>query len=117
MVEASKSMKGTTKSLPGFLAKYSDIICRWLNDYCILFQKADDAYIDYFKCMDRDKRNSLIQDYVDIRVFLESVKQIKNKCTNACQSEISSIADEQQTQTNKESEVEEDEEIPEQIVG
>lgn len=88
MVHASNSMKGTTKSLPGFLAKHSSTICRWLNDYCVLFQKADDAYIDYLKFMDRERRNSLVQDYVDIRVFLEAVKQLKNRSVETKESEV-----------------------------
>lgn len=29
--------------------------------------------------MERDKRNALVQDYVDIRVFLMSVQQMKNR--------------------------------------
>lgn len=71
-------MKGTTKSLPGFLAKNVDIVCKWLKEYCILFQKAEDAGIDYFKEMNRSDRDTLIQDYVDIHVFLETINTIKN---------------------------------------
>ena len=72
-------MKGTSKSLPGFLAKNIDLICKWLKEYSILFQKADDACIDYMKYMERDKRNELVQDYVDIHTFIELVQMLKNK--------------------------------------
>ena len=79
MSNAIKSMKGTSKSLPGFLAKNVDLICDWLYEYCALFQKADDAGIDYIKNMEREKRNKLVQDYVDMHVFIELVKKLKNK--------------------------------------
>ena len=80
MLESVKVMKGSSKSLPGFLAKHIDIICRWLSDYCVLFQKADDAYIEYLKMMERERRDQLVQDYVDIRVFLSLVSELKNRC-------------------------------------
>ena len=48
--------------------------------------------------MDREQRNTLIQDYVDIRVFIESVKQLKNRAIS------------------KESEEKENEEVLEQAV-
>ena len=38
--------------------------------------------------MDRERRNSLVQDYVDIRVFLEAVKQLKNKSVETKESEV-----------------------------
>ena len=109
MLQASKSMKGTSKSLPGFLAKHSDTICRWLNDYCLLFQKADDAYIDYLKFMERDKRNELVQDYINIRVFLSSIQQLKSKNTTQDK-------EDEDAQPSKESEVK-DEKTVEQDMG
>jgi len=45
--------------------------------------------------MDREKRNSLVQDYIDIRVFLESVKQLKNKVIKVEEKEESEIKDEE----------------------
>ena len=72
-------MKGTSKSLPGFLAKNIDTICKWLKEYCKLFQKADDAGIDYMKHMERCKRDELVQDYVDIHTFIELVQMLKSK--------------------------------------
>ena len=45
--------------------------------------------------MDREKRNSLVQDYIDIRVFLESVKQLKNKVIKVEEKEEREIKDEE----------------------
>ena len=70
------------KSLPGFLAKHVDLLYRWLSDYCLLFQRADDAQIPYFKDMSRDRRNQLIDDYVKIRFFIRTIDEMKNTATN-----------------------------------
>lgn len=45
--------------------------------------------------MDREKRNKLVQDYIDIRVFLESVKQLKSKATKLEEKEESEVKDEE----------------------
>lgn len=75
-------LKTKKKSLPGFLAKNVDLICKWLKDYSILFQAADDAQIQYFKSMSREKRNQLIDDYVKIHEFMKIVDQLKNNALN-----------------------------------
>ena len=77
MLSSMKQMKGISKSLPGFLAKNVDLICGWLKQYCKLFQKADDACIDYLMKMPREERNVLVQDYVDIHIFVELVQALK----------------------------------------
>ena len=57
------------KSLPGFLAKYRHEIDVWLHHYMILFCKAEDEQISYFKEMTREQRNKAIQEYVDVSEF------------------------------------------------
>ena len=31
------------KTLPGYMAKNADLVCRWLRNYMYLFCKVDDA--------------------------------------------------------------------------
>ena len=102
LLQSAQEMKGITKSLPGFLAKNADLICKWLKEYAILFQKADDACIDYLKLMERSKRDELVQDYVDIHTFMQVVKMLKNKNNCAIQSnELSSVCSSDDIQKNE----------------
>lgn len=94
-------MKGTEKSLPGFLAKNVDLICKWLREYTTLFQKADDACIDYLKLMERPKRDELVQDYVDIHIFFEAVKMLKNKACIASSNDVAAMQCEEDKKDKK----------------
>ena len=114
MAQSMKVMKGTSKSLPGFLAKNVDLICKWLKEYCKLFQKADDACIDYLKLMERSKRDEIVQDYVDIHTFIGLVQVLRCKAQmqeaqeeDVCQDSISQNSEEKQ----------QDEEVLQQDVG
>ena len=114
MAQSMKAMKGTSKSLPGFLAKNVDLICKWLKEYCKLFQKADDACIDYLKLMERSKRDEIVQDYVDIHTFIDLVQALKCKAQlqeaqeeDVCQGNISQNNEEKQ----------QDEEVLQQDMG
>ena len=63
------------KSLPGFLAKYRRELSEWLWHYMILIVKAEDAGIPYIREMPRERRDKLVQEYVDVAEFRMALDQ------------------------------------------
>ena len=62
------------KSLPGFLAKRRHEIKEWLRHYMTLICKSDDFGVPYVRNMARDRRNALIQEYVNVSEFLTALE-------------------------------------------
>lgn len=69
--------KRRRKTLPGYLAKNSAEICRWLRNYLYLFMKADDAHIGFLDGIPRERRDELVQEYVDVRNFVSNVEKLR----------------------------------------
>lgn len=65
------------KSLPGFLAKNVDAIIQWLKDYQTLFVMSDDYGIQKFDRLPQERRNLLVQNYVDVVDFISTLEAIK----------------------------------------
>lgn len=48
------------KSLPGYMAKNADLVCKWLRNYMHLFCMVDDAQIGFLNGISRERRNELV---------------------------------------------------------
>lgn len=66
----------SSKSLPGFLAKNTDAIIKWLKDYQTLFVMADDYGIQQLDRMPEQRRRLLVQNYVDVGEFITILEDI-----------------------------------------
>ena len=75
--EPSATPKRTRrKSLPGYMAKNAPRVCRWLRDFMYLFVKVDDAQIGFLDGIPRDRRDRLVQEYVDVSTFVQNVENM-----------------------------------------
>ena len=70
------------KTLPGYMAKNADLVCRWLRNYMYLFCKVDDAQIGFLDGIPREMRNELVQEYVDVATFVENVRKLQTATGN-----------------------------------
>ena len=70
------------KTLPGYMAKNADLVCRWLRNYMHLFCKVDDAQIGFLDGIPREMRNELVQEYVDVATFVENVRKLQTATSN-----------------------------------
>lgn len=64
------------KSLPGFLAKNAEVIKQWLKDYQILFVMADDYGFQNLDRLPDQRRQQLVQNYVDVGNFILTLDAI-----------------------------------------
>lgn len=75
------------KSLPGFLAKNADAILQWLKDYQTLFVMADDYGIQQLDRLPSNKRQLLVQNYIDVGDFILMLENIKAESMLSCADE------------------------------
>lgn len=70
--------KKRKKTLPGYMAKNAETVCRWLRNYMYLFCKVDDAQIGFLDGIPRERRNELVQEYVDVATFVKNVEELRS---------------------------------------
>lgn len=90
------------KSLPGFLAKNAKAIVQWLKDYSTLFVMADDYGFQRLDRLTEEKRNLLIQNYVDVNDFISILESLIAESATA---ETSTLGDETPPKVSERTEI------------